>query len=201
MRLAIVAVCAACRYDPTPATPGPDDGPGDTSAADPDAVVDARPDAATAVRCTVPSPTGLLVCYQFDGNLATLDDSSSNNIDVTAVTGLSPITRTVNGVSSQAALVGSSVAAHIAQDPAIEITGDYTIVAWLMPINPSAGNDGILDHNAQCPSRTSRSPAGGRGPAFSSRRSRSQARCGSSAHAWSVEPRDACIGSTTPARR
>jgi hypothetical protein len=62
---------------------------------------------------------------------------------------MSPVTRTVNNVSSQAALIASNVGAHIDQVPALELTGDYTIVAWFMPISPSGGNDGIVDHNGQ----------------------------------------------------
>ncbi len=150
MRVAAVILCAGCNYNPHAGTPD-SELPADTATLLPDTGDASEPDSpiAMAQPCETPSQLGLLLCYQFDGDLGQLDDSSPNNFDDPTVTDMTAVTRTVNGVTSQAALIGPNVDAHLPQDVALELTNNYTIVAWIRPINPSTNNDGIADHNGQ----------------------------------------------------
>ena len=113
---------------------------------------DARLDGSDPNPCLAPDPTGLIACYQFENPLSNgagvFVDQSGNGRDAT-VAGFTAVTRAVN-TTSEAIMVGASASALVPQSAGFDLTGSFTLSAWILPINPDpGGNEGINDHEGQ----------------------------------------------------
>jgi hypothetical protein len=151
VKAAVAFVClVGCSFAPTESQgtgdalddAPPTDGPGD--AQDPDAPLDGRP---AAPGCELIA-SGLVACYQLDDTLtngATTFIDKANDHDAPAVNFVAT-TRDVPA-DSPAMLVTETSSAKAAQSSDFSLTGNFTIVAWIKPINPDTiQNEGIVDH-------------------------------------------------------
>jgi hypothetical protein len=145
--LALVAVCTvACTYSPASA-PSSDDPP-DAGVIDPTPDADLTP---PIPPCSAPDAAGLLVCLEFDDNVAdgTLYDSSPARLHASA-TGLAPTMRDVPALSP-AAKVAPTAVVRIPEAAALDRDAGYTFAVWVRPdVLPAEGDVyGIIDHEQQ----------------------------------------------------
>jgi hypothetical protein len=142
----VLSLLAACSYSPPSAPSGADS---------PDAaVVDPTPDSGdvtTIPPCSAPDPSGLMLCLEFDDNVAdgTLYDSSPARLHA-AASGLAPAMRDVPAVSP-AAKVAPDAVVRVPEHAALDRDAAYTFAVWVRPdALPGEGAVyGLLDHEQQ----------------------------------------------------
>ena len=149
MRLGVATVwLLGCSYAPSSGveTDGPQ--PSDAPLED-GPPADAPLDSRVTASCDL-IPNGLVACYQLDDTLTngstTFVDSEGNH-DAPA-TGFLPTIRDVPA-NSAAVMVTPSSSAKAPESPAWALAGNFTVTAWIKPINPNSNeNEGIVDHEA-----------------------------------------------------
>ncbi|MBP6634079.1 MAG: hypothetical protein KA297_31995 [Kofleriaceae bacterium] len=155
--IGMVVCVAACSFSPAGGAGGGDDPDADSDPSvdagprDPDArrvdAVPGQPDATPAQECSARVTGGLVACVEFEDDLGdgSVEDRGPQSMQIPS-TGLTPTVR----ASSPAAQVSATATTFVAQNPAIELAGGFTLAAWVRVDGPlSTGGHGVIDHDLQ----------------------------------------------------